>query len=341
MATLKSTLPLLTLTLASQASAWGALGHNTVAYIAQSFLLPQTAKYTQRLLNDTSNAYLANIATWADSYRSQPGGAFSSPFHYIDALDSPPESCNVDFERDCPEEGCIVSAIANYTARFQEKDLDLVERQKALKWVVHFLGDIHQPLHVENLAVGGNLINVTFNNATTNLHRIWDSNIPEKLIGGFDLEDAEAWSKTLIGEIKTGKYANATKVWVQGMSANDSIASAMHWATDSNAYVCSTVVPEGQEGVENKELSGEYYDDAIPVVQMQIAKAGVRLAAWLNLVVTGKTGVKGGKGGYHVGGNKMDGGLVKRGSGELELEAWMVEARRVRRAYGWDCGHEH
>jgi hypothetical protein len=330
-----SLLPLVTLSLASQASAWGALGHNTVAYIAQSFVSPQTVKYTQRLLNDTSDAYLAHVATWADSYRSQPGGEFSAPLHYIDALDSPPESCNVDFERDCPEEGCIVSAIANYTTRFQDKKLGVDERQKALKWVIHFLGDVHQPLHVENIAVGGNLINVTFANASTNLHRVWDTNIPEKLIGGFDLSDAENWSTTLIADIKNGKYANASATWLQGMSANDSIASAMHWATDSNAYVCSTVLPEGEEEVAGEELSGEYYDSAIPVVQMQIAKAGFRLAAWLNLAVTGKTGIEGG--GYAVGG-KGGKKVVKRGVG---LEDWMVEARRVRRAYGWDCGHAH
>jgi len=344
MAPSKSTfLPLVTLSLASHATAWGALGHNTVAYIAQSFLSPQTAKYTQGLLNDTSDAYLAHVATWADSYRSEPEGKFSAPLHYIDAFDSPPESCNVDFERDCPEEGCIVSAIANYTTRFQDKKLGVDERQKALKWVIHFLGDIHQPLHVENIAVGGNLINVTFANASTNLHRVWDSNIPEKLIGGYELSDAEDWSTSLIADIKGGKYANASATWLQDMSVNNSIASAMHWATDANAYICSTVLPNGEEEVEGEELSGAYYDSAIPVVQLQIAKAGFRLAAWLNLVVTGKTGLEAGEGqgyGYKTGGWKKGGkgGMVKRGA---QLEDWMVEARRVRRAYGWDCGHAH
>jgi hypothetical protein len=325
------------ITLASHASAWGSLGHNTVAYIAQSFLAPSTIQYTQTLLNDTSSAYLANVATWADSYRSQPGGAFSAPYHYIDALDSPPTSCNVDYERDCPEEGCIVSAIANYTKRFQDEAIGLVERQKALKWVVHFLGDVHQPLHVENLAVGGNTINVTFANSSTNLHRVWDTSIPEKFVGGFDMDDARDWANSLIDEIRGGKYANATASWLQGIVANDSIASSMHWAIDSNAYVCSTVVPEGEEGVEGQELSGGYYDSAIPVVQVQIAKAGYRLAAWLNLIITGSVGVGGNGTGYQVSGEKR--GLVRRGS--RDLEQWMVEARRVRRAYGWDCGHEH
>lgn len=70
----------------------------------------------QAVLGDTSANYLASVATYADSYRYTTAGTFSAPFHYIDAMDSPPESCGVDFERDCPEEGCIVSAINNYVS---------------------------------------------------------------------------------------------------------------------------------------------------------------------------------------------------------------------------------
>ncbi|KAF2253712.1 hypothetical protein BU26DRAFT_228778 [Trematosphaeria pertusa] len=329
-----TTLSLSLLALFSRASAWGTLGHDTVAFIAQSFISPATVTYTQTLLNSTSSSYLASIATWADSYRYTAEGAFSAPLHYIDALDNPPTSCDVDFDRDCPEEGCIVSAIANYTARMKDEALGVDERQKALKWVVHFLGDIHQPLHVENLAVGGNTINVTFDGAATNLHHIWDSNMAEKLIGGYSLDDARAWAADLVADIKSGKYANASVSWLDGIKPNDSIASAMHWASDANAYVCSTVLPDGQESVEGKELDGAYYDSAIPVIQMQIAKAGYRLAAWLDLVVTGEMGVRKGA----VYGRDVETERVRRG--KVELQDWMVEARRVRRAYGWNCGAE-
>lgn len=71
------------------ASAWGSLGHTTVAYIAQNYVSHKTAMFAQRLFNDTSSAYLANVATWADSYRYEAGGRFSSVYHYIDALDNP------------------------------------------------------------------------------------------------------------------------------------------------------------------------------------------------------------------------------------------------------------
>ena len=165
------------------AHAWGSLGHTTVAFIAQNFVSQNTKKFAQRILNDTSSNYLANVATWADSYRYEAEGAFSSVLHYIDALDNPPKTCDIIYERDCPEEGCIVSAIANYSTRAVQKDVGLAEQQKALKWVVHFVGDVHQPLHVENLEVGGNLINVTFDGARTNLHAAWDTAIPQKLVG--------------------------------------------------------------------------------------------------------------------------------------------------------------
>lgn len=323
-ATLFSLLPLI-----SPAIAWGTLGHDTVAFIAQSFVSNKTASFAKTLLNDTSDAYLANVATWADSYRYTDEGAFSSPLHYIDALDNPPTSCDVDFERDCPEEGCIVSAIANYTARITSTNLTFSERQKALKWVIHFLGDIHQPLHVENLEIGGNGINVTFDGAKTNLHHIWDSNMPEKLIGGYSLEDARNWSEELVSAVQTGKYANESSTWLKGIDVTDPIASAMIWARDANSYVCTAVVPQGQDAVEGKELEGAYYDAAIPVIQQQIAKAGMRLAAWLDLIFEGKTNA----GGYETGSK-----IAKRG--EAKLEDWMVEARRVRRAFGYNCGAE-
>lgn len=105
---------ILALPVAPFAAAWGSMGHYTVAYIASNFVSSSTESYFQELLGDSSSDYLANVAIWADSWRYTTEGSFSAVYHYIDALDDPPSSCDVDFERDCPEEGCIVSAIANY-----------------------------------------------------------------------------------------------------------------------------------------------------------------------------------------------------------------------------------
>lgn len=94
--------------------AWGAYGHETVAYVASNFVASATRTYFQSLLGDTSANYLATVSTWADSYRSTTAGRFSAPFHYVDARDNPPSSCGVQYSRDCGSEGCVISAIANY-----------------------------------------------------------------------------------------------------------------------------------------------------------------------------------------------------------------------------------
>ena len=65
----------------------------------------------------------------------------------------------------------------------------------------------------------------------------------------------------------------------------------MVWASDSNAYVCTTVIPDGVAATEDIDLSGKYYTTVLPVVKLQFAKAGYRLAAWLNLIATGSTGL--------------------------------------------------
>lgn len=98
----------------SSTIAWGSLGHETVAFIAQNFVKFSTLSYCQGLLGDTSSSYLANASTWADSYKHISEGSFSRPFHYIDAHDDPPTACDVDYNRDCGESGCLVSAIQNY-----------------------------------------------------------------------------------------------------------------------------------------------------------------------------------------------------------------------------------
>ncbi|GME27571.1 Nuclease s1 [Neofusicoccum parvum] len=273
------------------ASAWGTLGHETVAFIAQNFVSADTKTWAQGILGDTSTSYLASVATWADSYRYTTEGAFSADYHYIDANDSPPDTCNVELERDCPDSGCIVSAIANYTSRVQSSSVSTTEKQKALKWVIHFLGDIHQPLHDEALEVGGNTIDVTYDGDSTNLHHIWDTNMPEQLVGGYALADAKSWATTLTTAIKSGTYKSAAAGWLKNMDVDDAEASALVWAKDTNAYVCSTVLPDGVSAVETGDLSGTYYDNSIDVIKEQIAKAGYRLAAWLDLIATGETGL--------------------------------------------------
>ncbi|KAI1127381.1 nuclease S1 precursor [Nemania abortiva] len=270
------------------ALAWGAMGHETIAYIASNFVAASTKTYFQTLLADTSADYLANVAAWADSYRYTTAGSFSAPYHYIDANDNPPTTCGVDYSRDCGAEGCVVSALQNYTTILLDGRYSAANHQIAAKMIIHFTGDIGQPLHCEALEVGGNDIDVLYGSDDTNLHAIWDSDIPESISGGSSLSSAKSWATTLTTAINSGEYKSLAAGWVSGLSVATTAsrqATAMTWAVEANAYVCSTVLKGGISAVENKDLSGTYTTTADPVVKLQIAKQGYRLAKYLDAIV--------------------------------------------------------
>ena len=100
--------------------------------------------------------------------------------------------------------------------------------------------------------------------------------MPEKLVGGYSLAFAEKWAKTLTAAIKTGVYKDQAANWLDGIDLSDPVTTSLQWATESNALVCSAVLPDGAEGVEDQELGGNYYESNIPIIQFQIAKAGYR-----------------------------------------------------------------
>ncbi|KAK8008484.1 S1/P1 Nuclease [Apiospora marii] len=252
------------------AECWGSLGHTTIGYLASDLVQDSTASYFKKLLKNDTEHYMAGIATWADQIRYTKWGRFSKDFHFIDAKDEPPTYCGVDFERDCKEDGCVVSAIKNYTDQLLDVNLVFYRRNQAAKFLVHFVGDIHQPLHAENVAQGGNGIPVKWENSDANvsLHHVWDSAIPEKMLGQHGLYPAaKQWAGNLSLEIETGKYSSMRQSWEGGMHLEDPVKTAMIWA----------MLPEGL-AIAGQELSGEYFERAAPVVEIQVARAGYRLA---------------------------------------------------------------
>lgn len=96
--------------------------------------------------------------------------------------------------------------------------------------------------------------------------------MPEQLVGGYALADAKSWATTLTTAIKSGTYKSSAAGWLKNMDVDDAEASALVWAKDTNAYVCSTVLPDGVSAVETGDLSGTYYDNSIDVIKEQIAK---------------------------------------------------------------------
>ncbi|THH29901.1 hypothetical protein EUX98_g4281 [Antrodiella citrinella] len=188
-------------------SAWGNLGHQTVGFVAQEFLAPNALAFVQKTLGSTYNFSLGPAATWADEVRSETAFKWSAPFHFVDAEDSAPTSCSVDQQRDCADQQCILSAIANYTTRVVSESLASEQIQEALKFVAqtiidHFLGDVGQPLHVEATEEGGNDIDAICNGDKTNLHASWDTGMVETNIDSSHGGTSESYAADLVKEIK-------------------------------------------------------------------------------------------------------------------------------------------
>lgn len=152
-------------------------------------------------------------------------------------------------------------------------------------YIIHFIGDVHQPLHVEKVDRGGNEIHVCFDDRcakSENLHGIWDTDIVHKINGlkhnekhNQERDAAQKWADSLFTSDPQSLAGECTDL-------NDVEKCVLEWAQESNAYVCSYVLANGIDWLENNDLGGEYYDGAAPIVESQIAKAGVRLGAWLN-----------------------------------------------------------
>ncbi|CAL8577610.1 hypothetical protein XPA_003434 [Xanthoria parietina] len=258
--------------------AWGKVGHATVGAIGDHYLTAQARMFVSSLLG--TNVTMSSVASWADDYRYTTPGKFSAPFHYIDAEDSPPSTCSVDLNRDCGgTSGCIVSAIANYTQRVNDRRYSVTDRKQALEFLIHFIGDITQPLHTEAKAVGGNQIPVLWQGADTNLHAAWDTQMVEKDAGGYGAAVITSFSNRLIAAIDSGAYASQKASWVSCTDVRTASACALSWARDANGINCAYVL---QVDETDRELDGAYYSGAKPYIEMQIAKAGYRLGTYVN-----------------------------------------------------------
>jgi S1/P1 Nuclease len=113
----------------------------------------------------------------------------------------------------------------------------------------------------------------------------------EQRAGGKTLAVSRRYASDLTAAIKTGTYSADAADWLAGVDINNPVNSTIGWASEANAFVCSTVLDQGLQYIEGTDLATDYYNAAVPVFELQLAKAGYRLAAWLNLVATGSTGL--------------------------------------------------
>jgi hypothetical protein len=252
----KSLLAVMIITLAhlpiKTALALGPNGHRIVAKIAEDNLDP-SAK--QALMQITNGDPLAKLANWPDNIRSDKNWDYAKPWHYISVDDD--ELFNGLVRN---KAGDILKALSDFEKKLRDPNLSKKEKWQALAFYIHFVGDIHQPLHVGRRDdLGGNTITVKWFGKPTKLHAVWDSSIIER----------QQLSYTEYAHFLNNQTPETVTLWQK--------AVYLDWAKESKSK---------RERVydfpEDKELGYEYVYKNTPLLNERIAKAGIRLAGMLN-----------------------------------------------------------
>jgi hypothetical protein len=289
--------------------AWGCKGHQTVAYVAEKHLTPKARQMVDTLLGDNPidpqlKRYCGNVgldamadaATWADDYRSLHSE--TGPWHFIDI---PLGDKFGDVAKFCGAGGCVTQAIEQQLAILKDQTAPSENRAMALRFLIHFVGDLHQPLHAtSNDDRGGNCVPVKYlrrnprehnGNYSPNLHHIWDTEIVERDMQGADSQE--------YADLLETRFANSFAEWEKlGVNVND-------WALESHAQAVKTVygalpvkisaepdVPVktcaddnniGQRML-NKHIAvdASYQNVAAQTAEKRLAQAGLRVAMLLN-----------------------------------------------------------
>lgn len=251
---------------------WSATAHRMVADIAADYVSAASVTKIKSLFATSS---MANESMWADYVKRVPEWSFSSPFHYVNV-----ESCTVDYGANCGSDICIIGAITNYTRRLTHTNID--ERRTALRFIVHFLGDISQPMHIGKPGdLGGNRVIVYFYGVKTNLHSLWDGGIVGKRIEEDFNDNPEEFLQYLKQELKKEPWKSKIASWRQCSSAPGTKVCPLEWAEEGGKIACDVCY----KGIGNEtRLADAYYRRALPVTEEQIVKGGIRLASLLDFI---------------------------------------------------------
>jgi len=294
---------------APAAKAWGCRGHQAVAALAEKHLTPQAKQALLALLSanpidpqlkrycgQTGLDPFVDASTWADDERSRDSS--TAPWHFIDI---PIGVTQGSAQTYCGAGGCVLSAITDQLAILKNKNAPAAKRADALRFLIHFVGDLHQPLHAaDNSDRGGNCVPVKYfrrnphahnNSYTPNLHHVWDTEIPESEMLG---ADAAEFADTL-----DAAFENSFAAWQQGGMQLDAWAWESHDHAVETAYgafakpiaaepevavnSCADDNNIGQRMLHKHLVIGiPYRDQAGAVVEERLAQAGIRLAMILN-----------------------------------------------------------
>lgn len=244
----------------SEANAWGLTGHRVVAEIAEQHLTRKTKRKLNKIIGTQKLAYWAN---WSDFIKSEPTYKFADSYHYVNIEGNLPEKEFLVALENTSQDQLYHKALFFINELKSNRNLTLEQKKEYLYFLIHMIGDAHQPLHVgREEDLGGNKIKVEWFRESTNIHTIWDT----KLI---DFDKYSYTEYTTLLNIQPKKVnAQLTEGWLE------------NWLFDSYQAankIYSTVKMDDK-------LSYRYHYDNKYIVEQQLLKGGLRLAKVLNFI---------------------------------------------------------
>lgn len=268
--------------------AWGNDGHEIVAFIAADNLTPTAASHVAAILGVPADK--RSIATAMEAASIRPDTEFrdedasTAPWHFIDIC---LQDRRADVRARCPGGDCVTGKIDEYSKRLKEAKYDRWGAAGDLAFLIHFVGDLHQPLHAANDEDrGGNCVTVSSNIRAKDLHAVWDTTIVRRLEYSIDSGHPETTARrlerTYAAEKETDSWIAADDIaWESNQIARSDIYAALQIPVEPcqpTANLC--VNPHGSP----VELDSSYLDSADALAGHQLAKAGFRLASLLNSI---------------------------------------------------------
>ncbi|KAH9748500.1 Endonuclease 1 [Citrus sinensis] len=264
---------------------WSKEGHIMTCRIAQSLLEPDAAHAVENLLPQHVNGDLSALCVWPDQVRHWYRYRWTSPLHFID---TPDDACTYEFSRDCHDTHgkknmCIVGAIRNFTSQllhYREGSSDRRHNMtEALLFLSHFMGDVHQPMHVGFTSdEGGNTIELRWFRHKSNLHHVWDREIILTALADYYDKDTELLLQDIVANFTDGVWHDDVSSW---KDCDNLMKCPNKYATESINMACKW----GYKGVTPGEtLADDYFNSRMPIVMKRIAQGGIRLAMFLNRI---------------------------------------------------------
>ncbi|HET7436002.1 MAG TPA: S1/P1 nuclease [Thermoanaerobaculia bacterium] len=251
---------------APHAFAWGRSGHAIVARLAQDQLSSATNSKVRAILGAR---FLADFASEPDDWRKNNGAMITANWHFVN---TPLDQASYDGARDCPDTQCVVQQVQEMLALLGDESQKNDVRREALIYLVHFVGDLHQPFHCGSgelgngkSDLGGNLVHVTLNGRTDNLHHIWDGTLIESR--GLMVRDyVERLENDTLGHRDKNELAGGTPD---------------QWANESHEIAVREHVDDGAT------LGHDYIDRNVKVVDERLLLGGLRLARLIETALGG------------------------------------------------------